>query len=154
MKHSGSTFCWLLILLGTLLLGCKKNKEETPVVRMTAMVQGLPWVAYNAQVRITKTPSIHLSITADSSDTHIELNIHNYNGPGTYSLWDSGNSAQYRGFIEGYGYNTFTATSGQVTVDSNLIKGTTNTNLKGTFRFMGGPVTVTDGAFDVQLLLD
>ena len=52
MKHIGSTFCWFLLLTGTLLMGCKKNKEETPVVRMTSMVKGLPWVAYNAQVQI------------------------------------------------------------------------------------------------------
>jgi len=85
----------LLVLLGA---GCKKAKTAPATLVMQALVGKYNWASYHALVNISKDPTLHLSIRADSANTHFQLDVGNYSGIGTYSLYDSSNLATYTAY--------------------------------------------------------
>ncbi len=133
---------------------CKKNNTTIPTVVMSADVASSSWVSYQSRVTISKTPTLHVTIAADSATTHMQLDLGNYSGPGTYSLYDSANSARYTAFYSGVGNVTHVATSGQIVVTDNVLTSTGATEIKGTFKFLGDTLSVKNGAFDVMLYLN
>ena len=148
-------FLFLLVLPVLLLTGgCKKKKETGQKEVLWAKVRGEHWVAYEAKVIISKSPNLHLYIDATSNDSHIQLDIDNYSGVGKYNVIAGSNGAKFIGTVEGMGYNTYVATSGEIEVTDSYLAGSSNTGIKGKFKFLAAAVDVTEGEFNINLNLD
>lgn len=141
---------FLILTVTVVVLGSCKKKSSSVPAQMTAVIDNKPWVSGNSAVKFDKSTGVHITITADSANTHMKLDIGNYTGAGTYVVSDSGNTASY---ISRDG-ETHVATSGQIVVTTNTTNGTNRNGIKGTFQFLAGTVQVTAGVFDVNMYLN
>jgi|GEM_PF-2020218 len=149
------TFLFITIICAVSFAACKKNNPAGTTVLISAEVNALPWVSSYASASLSKLPGMHVTINADSSNTHLQLYIGNYTGPGTYKLTDTNNSAYYISYSRGQGEIKHLATSGTIVIDSNNASSTgSRTGIAGTFQFVADSFTVKNGIFDVALGLN
>ncbi len=132
---------------------CKKNTSSSGV-QMSAVINNRPWASSSSNVSIDKSSGLHITITADSANTHMKLDIGNYAGAGTYLISDSGNTAVYTSYTNGVGSAAHKATSGNITVTAATSNGVNQNGIKGTFEFLADSVFVTTGNFDVKMNLN
>ena len=138
-----------ILTISVVVFGACKKKSSSSPSQMTAVVNNKPWVSSNSAVKFDNAAGVHITITGDSANTHMKLDIGNYTGVGTYVISDSGNTASYT--MDGSESNI--ATSGQIVVKFDTTNRTNQNGLKGTFQFLAGTVQVTSGAFDVNMYL-
>ena len=148
------TLLYLFIVLVGFAASCKKSSTGPKTVAVQAIVANRNWESYSAAVTLTKSPSLHLIIQADSANTHMRLDIGNYAGTGTYNLLDSTNTATYTDFNNNGGHITHTATSGEIVITKDTLRATGGNEFIGTFKFLGDTLTVVNGSFDVMLYLN
>ncbi len=139
----------LLVVVGA----CKKEKTASADLQMSATINSYPWRSYSSTITIDKGPGLKLNILADSTNSRIKLHIDNYHGTGTYVISDTGNTASYYSFGVG-GNQNHDASSGKIIITSNVQSSNTQTSIKGSFEFLSGGVSVTNGLFDVKLDLN
>lgn len=143
-----------IFTIAVCLLGaCKKDSPAT-ASQMSAVINLRPWVSYGTSVKFDKTAAVNIIIDADSSKTHMNLQIANYTGAGTYVIADSGNTASYTSYTNALGSALHTATSGKIVVTNSTTNGYDQNGIKGTFEFLADTVQVTGGAFNVDLHLN
>lgn len=141
---------FFLLAISVFIFGSCKKKSSSVPAQMTAVIDNRAWVSNTSAVKFDNASGVHITITADSANTHMKLDIGNYTGVGTYVVSDSGNTASY---TSGDG-EAHIATSGQIVVTANTTNGTNQNGIRGTFQFLAGTVQVTSGAFDVSLYLN
>ena len=163
-----------------LLMSCKKEVSELPPATQTgantfgAKVNGNFWVpqgfgpvpAGNLLEAIRLGPNFYIrarNFASSPNETEFEIFIKDLTGPGTYPL---NTTMASRSTAASYGFYlkrnltpisewlTSATNSGSVTV---TFMDTTNNILSGTFQFTatdvygtGGPITVSEGRFDVR----
>ncbi len=162
-------FVSIIILLCIAFAACKKasgpadgnsvqpNNNLDSTVSVSAVINGAQWQTDSAFGDIVKPSGndstlVGLMITATriindsgsavaNSSSTIVFNITNYTGPNTYTINPPINTATYY-----VGTNRHFASSGKFIVTAD-----TAYSLKGTFSFVAGTDTVTNGVFNVAM---
>jgi hypothetical protein len=129
----------------------KRTNHPSPDIQMRADVYGLPWISYEANASVSKSATVKVDITGDSTRSRIKLHIENYRGPGVYTIPSGGNAASFKGDATTYEH---IATSGRIVITSDTMYSSSLTQIKGTFEFLADIVPVNNGSFDVKLILD
>ena len=147
MKKIGCSIFILTFCSVGFFISCKKTATTAAAnLQMTADINGIPWRSYSSNISLDRSSSLHIIIMADSSNSHIRLDIGAYKGIGTYKFFDTANGALYT--VSGDGHK---ASSGEIVITANDIINNSQTEIKGTFTFYTNNASIKDGIFDMKL---
>jgi hypothetical protein len=145
----------LILLICGAAVSCKKSKNSIPDViqprGIHAKINGAAWTAQYANAS-SVTGGGHYMVAFDGEDSAshelISVTLSDFTGKGTQTITASGNNTAYylQDTTGGFGMgNIINATSGTVTITM-----LNDTAVGGTFSFIAGSKTVTEGTFNVN----